>query len=175
VRQWAVDEPPAPLTYPVLVDRDHALAELYGVVNVPSTVWIDEDGRIARPPAIAPADDKFKDFTQIDSTIHHTALRRWVCDGVAPLSSDEIRARRAAPTRELQTARVERRLAMYLLRAGRRDLAEDHLARALELAPTDFTIHRGSMPVRGLDPFGQEFFDFWQRWEDAGRPGYGAD
>ena len=174
MRQWAVDEPPAPLTYPVLVDRDHALAELYGVVNVPSTVWIDEDGRIARPPVIAPADDKFKEFTQIDSTAHHAALRRWVRDGVAPLTPDEVRARHEAPTPELQAARVERRLAMYLLRAGRADLAETHLARALELAPTDFTIHRGSMPVRGLDPFGQEFFDFWQRWEDAGRPGYGA-
>ena len=175
MRQWAVDEPPAPLTYPVLVDRDHALAELYDVVNVPSTVWIGEDGRIARPPVIAPADDKFKEFTQIDSTAHHAALRRWVRDGVAPLTPDQVRARREAPTPELQAARVERRLAMYLLRAGRPDLAETHLARALDLAPTDFTIHRGSMPVRGLDPFGQEFFDFWQRWEDAGRPGYGVD
>jgi hypothetical protein len=159
----------------VLVDRDHTLAELYGVVNVPSTVWIDEDGRIARPPAIAPADDTFKDFTQIDSTIHHAALRRWVRDGTPPLSPAEILARREAPTPELQLARAERRLAMYLLRAGAAERAQVHLARALELAPTDFTIHRGSMPVRGLDPFGQEFFDFWQRWEAAGRPGYGAD
>ena len=154
MRQWAVDEPPAPLTYPVLVDRDHALAELYGVVNVPSTVWIDEDGRIARPPVIAPADDKFKEFTQIDSTAHHAALRRWVRDGVAPLTPDEVRARHEAPTPELQAARVERRLAMYLLRAGRADLAETHLARAARARaerlhdPPGLDAGTGARPVR---------------------------
>ncbi len=175
VRQWALAEPPTPLTYPVLVDRDHTLAEAYGIVNVPSTVWIDEAGRIVRPPAITPADNKFKEFTEIDADAAQAALRRWVRDGVAPLATDEIRARQEPPTPELQAARAERRLAMHLLRAGEPDLAETHLARALELAPTDFTIQRGSMPARGLDPFGQEFFEFWQRWEDAGRPGYGAD
>lgn len=175
MRQWAVDEPSAPLTYPVLVDRDHALAESYGIVNVPTTVWIDEAGRIVRPPAIAPADDKFKDFTQLESGPHHEALRRWVLAGEPPLSAGEVRARLERPSAELRTARAERRLAMHLLRAGHEDLAGAHLARALELAPTDFTIQRGSMPVRGLDPFGQEFFDFWQRWEAAGRPGYGAN
>jgi hypothetical protein len=174
VKQWAVDEPPVSLTYPVLVDRDHALAESYGVFNIPTTVWIDEAGRIARPPAITPADDKFREFSNIDSSIALTALRRWVNDGVAPLPADEIRARREAPTPELQTARAERRLAMYLLRAGHADHAEAHLARALELAPNDWTIQRGSLPVRGLDPFGQEFFDFYQRYEAAGSPGYGS-
>jgi hypothetical protein len=174
VRQWALDEPPVPLTYPVLVDRDHALAEAYGIVNVPTTVWIDEDGRIVRPPAIAPADDKFKDFTQIESALHHDALRQWVMDGVEPMSDEEFAARTQAPSFELQLARAERRLAMHLLREGHEDAGNAHLARALELAPDDWTIHRGSMPVRGMDPFGQEFFDFYERWQAAGRPGYAS-
>ncbi|HUV11837.1 MAG TPA: TlpA disulfide reductase family protein [Acidimicrobiia bacterium] len=174
VRQWAVEEPTTPLTYPVLVDRDHLVAERYGIVNVPTTVWIDEEGFVVRPPSIAPADDRFKDFTQLDSSVHHDALRTWVHDGVAPLSNDELRARLTPPSPELQVARVERRLAMHLLRADARDAAEQALARAMALAPEDWTIHRGSMPVRGEDPFGQAFFDFYQQWEAAGRPGYDA-
>src|SRR5260370_39883950 len=88
-RRWARDEPPTPLTYAVLIDQDHLVAERYGIVNVPTTVCIDEQRRIVRPPAIAPADDTFRDFTHIDSSIHQTALLRWVLDDVAPLTAPE--------------------------------------------------------------------------------------
>ena len=174
VRQWARDEPPTPLTYPVLVDRDHLVAELYGIVNVPTTIWIDEDGRIVRPVSIAPADNKFQEFTKIDAEVHNDALRAWVRDGVAPLDEDAVRARLDAPSFEVQQARAERRLAMHLVRSGHAEAGERHLAIALRLAPDDWTIHRGSMPLRGKDPFGQEFFDFYESWEAAGRPGYGS-
>lgn len=170
----AYDESPVALTYPVLVDPDHHVAELYGIVNIPSTVWIDEQDRIVRPPAITPADDKFKDFTQIESQLHHDALRRWVIDGETPYDDAAIRERQRLPSPELQAARAERRLAAYLHREGRDEAAARHFARAIELAPDDWTINRGSMPLRGQDPFGQEFFDFYQSWEAAGRPGYGA-
>jgi peroxiredoxin len=171
-RQCARDESPVDLTYPVVVDRDHRVAELNGITNVPTTVWIDEDDWIVRPPAIAPGDDQYKDFTKIESQLHHDALRRWVVDGVAPLEADEIRDRQRPPTPELQAARAERRLAVHLLRDGHEDAAQRHLVRAMELAPDDWTIHRGSMPLRGEDPFGQAFFDFYQAWEAKGRPGY---
>ncbi len=171
-RACARDEVPTPLTYPVLVDRDHAWAEAYGVINVPATVWVDEHDRVVRPPSIAPGDDKFIEFTKISADIHHDALRRWVHDDVLPMDADAVRSRRAPADAALQEARAERRLAMHLLRVGHEELGHAHLARALELAPDDWTIHRGSMPVRGEDPFGEAFFDFYQRWEAAGRPGY---
>ena len=171
-RFCAREETTVPLTYPVLIDRDHAWAEAYGVNNVPTTIWIDEEDRIVRPPAMAPADDKFIEFTKISADIHHEALRAWVAEDIAPMADAEIQGRRTGPDPQLQLARAERRLAMHLLRAGREELGHAHLDRALELAPDDWTIQRGSLPVRGKDPFGQDFFDFYERWEAAGRPGY---
>ncbi len=41
--------------HPSLIDRHHVLAELFGVTNIPSSVWIDEDGMIVRPAEPAPA------------------------------------------------------------------------------------------------------------------------
>jgi peroxiredoxin len=174
VRQWALDEPAEPVRLPVLVDRDHLVAERFGVINVPSSVWIDEDDRIVRPPAIAPGDDQFREFTNIDSRVHHDELRRWVRDGDLPVDRSEVARRQIDPSDDLQQARAERRLAMRLFRDDRRDAASRHLQAALDLAPNDWTIVRGSMPVRGLDPFGDEFFEFVEQWESAGAPSYPA-
>ena len=76
--------------------------------------------------------------------------------------------------RRPRQARVERRLAAWLHRHGDDEAAVVHFDRAVQLAPLDFTIVRGSMPLRGDDPFGASFFEFWERWQEAGRPGYGA-
>lgn len=36
--------------HPSLLDPTHLLDSLFGVVNIPNVVWIDEDGIIVRPP-----------------------------------------------------------------------------------------------------------------------------
>jgi hypothetical protein len=39
--------------FPVLVDAAHDLGRLFGVVNVPTGIWVDEDGVLVRPPETA--------------------------------------------------------------------------------------------------------------------------
>jgi hypothetical protein len=39
--------------FPVVLDAAHRLGELFGVVNVPSGIWIDEQGLVVRPPETA--------------------------------------------------------------------------------------------------------------------------
>ena len=46
-RPWIAAAAP---TYPCLIDRDHHLADLYNLVNVPQALWINEQGRVVRPP-----------------------------------------------------------------------------------------------------------------------------
>jgi hypothetical protein len=149
------------------VDPEHRLSDVFGVVQVPSTVWLDEEGRVVKPPTIAPGDDRWKDWTKVDAGGHHEALRRWVRTGELPAVPE------ATPEdASLRTARAERRLAAWLRRNGYGEAAEEHFEAAVALAPLDFSIRRASMPLRGQDPFGTEFFALWEEWEAAGRPGY---
>lgn len=134
-------------------------------------MWVDEAGTIVKAPSIAPADDRWRDFTNLDSAVHHDALRRWVLHDELP-ATDELHAARSARSVDEQLALAERRLAAWLQHQGREEAATRHLARAGELAPWDWTIRRAGIALRGGDPFGQEFFDFVEEWAAAGQPGY---
>ena len=162
-------------THCALVDSEHRVADLYRIINVPTTIWVDEQDRIVRPPSIAPGDDKFIEFVGFSAEPHHDALRAWVRDGTLPFADDaDVRAHQVLPTAEEQLARAEFTLAWYLHRTGRRDAAERHFVRAGELAPHDFTIRRGSLPIRGIDPMGPAFADMYSGWTQAGHPYYVA-
>ena len=76
------------------------------------------------------------------------------------------------PTALDQQARAEFGLAEWLARHGEAGAAEPHFVRAGELAPHDFTIRRGSMPIRGIDPMGPQFREMIQAWAAGGRPYY---
>lgn len=174
----AVDEDPEevrPFTdgidLPVLIDRDRLFAELYGLTNVPTVVWVDEDGRMVRTHDVAFGSDAFFEFHQVDSTPYHEALRRWVRTGDLP---DDGPSATWAPTEQEQLAHLHYRLALHLWREERQQAAIGHFDRASELAPLDFTVRRAQLPLRGKDPFlGEEFLELWAEWDAVGRPYYG--
>jgi hypothetical protein len=170
VRPWAEQ---AKATYPVLIDSEHVVADRYRIINVPTGLWIDEQGRIVRPNDAVFGNDAFSHMTGVTSGPHLDALRAWVTTGALPfVSDDEVRARQVLPTAEEQLARAEFTLAWWLHRHNRAEAAERHFVRAGELAPHDWTIRRGSMPIRGLDPMGEALMPLWNEWVAAGLPYY---
>ena len=146
-------------THPSLLDTEHRVAEFFHIVNVPTMIWIDERGVIVRPQDNQFGTDTFTQFHGKSSGIYLELVRKWVREGAGALSADEVRKHQQMPTREWQLARAERALAWHLHKAGRSEAAERHFVRAGELAPKDWTIRRGSMPIRGLNPFGPDFFE----------------
>jgi hypothetical protein len=159
--------------HPSLIDTEHRLADLYGIINVPTLIWIDEQGRIVRPNEVAFGTETFKDLTGFDSEPYLAALRAWVIEGKRPFGADEIRELQMMPTAEEQLAKAEFGLGWYLHRDGRTEAGARHFARAGELSPDDFTVRRAAMPIMGIDPMtSPEFLDLYMKWTERGRPAY---
>jgi len=83
-----------------------------------------------------------------------------------------VRALQSLPTDRDQQARAEFGLGEWLYTTGRTEAAARHFERAGELAPHDFTIRRGTMPMRGIDPMGPKFREMLGTWVQAGNPYY---
>ena len=127
--EWVDAADPRP-TFPMLLDREHLLSELYGIFNVPTVIWIDEDDRIARAPVIAPGDDSSRTSPTSTPSVHHDQLRAVGAHGGAPAGErsrggdapDRRRAARAprATRRRVPRARGSRRRGRAALPARRR-------------------------------------------------------
>src|SRR5262249_2386597 len=125
-------------TYPVVIDREHRLAELYGVVNVPQAIWIDESGRIVRPAESAGAYEGFRtrngatrempeDAARLTAEAKSTyldAVRDWVKRGAKSehaFGAEQARAHMPALTEDTARAQALFRLGQFLIRRGDRD------------------------------------------------------
>lgn len=124
-------------SYPCVIDRDHVTAELYHLVNVPSAVWIDESGRIVRPPEPAGMTDAFRAMDRGPFALPQSAreerdrakatyleaVRDWAVRGAASphvLGADVAKARMRIPDAAVAEAHARFRLGQALLREGLR-------------------------------------------------------
>ena len=155
-------------SHPSLLDEAHVVDELFGVVNVPNGVWIDEQGVIVRPaePAFPGRNPVMESFEKMDvSTLppdiadimvevkkiktdpaaYKAALLDWVEHGGESryaLSPDEVIARSHARTDDEGRAAAHFELGQHLHRTGEHAAAIPHWREAHRLQPDNWTYKR---------------------------------
>jgi tetratricopeptide (TPR) repeat protein len=151
--------------HPSLIDEAHLLDELFGIVNVPSGVWIDESGTIVRPPEPAfpgraviaelelPDDapallreqlqEAYKLKVEPQRYLH--ALRDWVANGNDSrfaLAPEEVVERSAPRPVEVSKAAANFELGQHLHRLGEFKDAVGYFREAHRLQPENWTYKR---------------------------------
>jgi len=173
-RHWIEAARPA---HPSLIDRAHLVDELFGIVNVPSGVWIDEGGTIVRPPETAyPRRPAFLDRPvpidaapevaahsaelrklRIEPERYLAALRDWVVRGTASryaLAPEAVLVRSRPRPVEAATAAAHFALGQHLHRVGHPETAVGHFRAAYRLQPDNWTYKRQAWNLlpEGQDP-----------------------
>ena len=175
----------AKTTHPALIDASHSLDELLGIVNVPSGVWIDEQGVLVRPPEPAfpwrprePSEELVAQLPailveqllesrkiQIDPEPYVAALRDWVANGEGSryaLAPDEVLARSRPRPPEHSEAAAAFELAQHLHRSGHAEDAVRWFREAHRLQPENWTYKRQAWAF--ADPFQGPSDDYESDW-----------
>ena len=145
--------------HPSVIDQAHRMDALFGVTNIPSGIWINEDGVIVRPhesavppPVMRPDNDgqlqpwgmggKFG----FDANQYAEMVRDWAKNGPNSkyaLSPADVIARSHPHTREISEAAAHFELGQHLWRQeGFSERALAHFARAHSLQPDNITYKR---------------------------------
>ncbi len=180
-RQWIEA---AKAQYWCLIDPDHHVADLYGMVNVPQSVWIDEAGRIVRPTETAGSTDHFRRMDIKTRTMppedmaarlaartaYLDAVKAWVRTGKYAL--DAAAARRKLPriTPEIALAHAHFRMGTWLGRHGKAAEGDRHLKEASRLHPESWNMWRQAADLEEVGKASSP--EFWARVQALGDKPY---
>ncbi len=143
-------------THPSLIDVHYEVATRFNMVNVPTAVWIDEEGRIVRPNEVAFADNRWIEYTKFDMTRYLAAVRDWVAKGpesafVRP--TGERRKRLPLPTAEHALGAANFRLAEHLHAAGHTEAAVPFFKTAQRLHPESWCYKRQAWALTDAEEY----------------------
>jgi hypothetical protein len=133
------------LTHTALIDQEHLVSKLYNMVNVPTAVWINEQGRIVRPNETAFPDDRLKNIHGLESAPYIAALRDWAEKGEQSayvFSEERLREKLALQNPDCLLAAAEFGLGEYLYRTGQMPEAIRHFKEAQRLNPDSWNYKR---------------------------------
>ena len=174
-------------THPALLDQHHELARLFGVINIPSAIWIDEQQRIVRPAEAAPAPPQAPqpaaeavaaagvperlramgaEAAKIpnDAKAYHDALRDWVergSDSRFAMTPEQAVARSQPRDANVARGHAHFELASHCELNGDHQGAVLHFRAAHALVPHSWTYRRQAWSLEAAPELGP-LKRFWQ-------------
>ena len=159
----------ANVTYTALIDVNHQISSLYNLVNVPSGVWVDEEGKIMRINEGTYAKTHFDGAWGTDDYV--PIVRDWVAKGAdSEYVWDRTKVRESIIQRtpEAERAQPTFRLGGYYFTGGNDEKAEQYWTMAQELDPTSWNYLRQDLQYEDGGSAGPEWSKRRAEIESAG-------
>jgi len=140
--------------FTALIDQKQEVTMLYDMVNVPTAVWINEQGKIVRPNEVAFIDNRYTFMHHMDAAPYIAGIRDWAEHGAKSpfaLSEEEVRHRLAPESPEHAQAAVEFGLGEYLYANGLGTDAIPHFKEAQRLSPDNWNYKRQAWALSDAD------------------------
>ena len=135
----------ANVTYTAIIDVDHTISSLYNFVNVPSGVWIDEEGRIVRWNEGTYAAQHKLGTIEFGSDLYVPALKDWLEKGAESeyvWTPEEVAAHIIPRTDDAEKAEPTFKLGVYFQQQGDEERANKYWEESQRLNPDSWNFHR---------------------------------
>jgi len=133
----------ANVTYTSIIDVNHRISALYNLVNVPSGVWIDEEGKIARINEGTYAQEHFGG--QFGTNDYVPIVRDWVAKGADSehvWDTEKVKENIFQRTPDAEKAQPTFSLGGYYFKQENDEKAEKYWNLAQQLDPTSWNYLR---------------------------------
>jgi hypothetical protein len=140
-------------TYVHIIDPAHTISALYNLVNVPSTVWIDEQGQVVRVDEGSYAAKHEMPGISFGRDDYINLVRDWVEKGSDSQYVKDNKARQhlRVETADEALAEANFNLGVYFQQAGERDKASSYMQTAAKLNPDSWNYHRQDWIFDGVE------------------------
>jgi len=135
----------AKVTYTAIIDQQHTISTLFNLVNVPSGVWIDEQGKIVRIDEGTYTKKHRLGAIEFGSDQYLPALRDWVAKGAESeyvWTAEEVKAHIIPRSPEAEQAEPAFKLGVYFHRQGDEAKANHWWEESQKLNPDSWNFHR---------------------------------
>lgn len=159
----------ANVSYTALIDVNHHISALYNLLNVPSAVWIDEEGKIMRINEGTYAKTHFDGAWGTDDYV--PIVRDWVAKGADSeyvWDREKVRESIFQRTPEAERAQPAFRLGGYYFTNGNDEKAEQYWTMAQQLDPTSWNYLRQDLQYEEGGSAGPEWSQRRSEIESAG-------